>query len=65
MRTGEKAKVDPNFTGLNNWVEGEVIDIRRNPFVGMEVAIKDNSGKIFFGPETYFKPITKQQACSR
>jgi hypothetical protein len=64
MRTGEKAKVDPNFTGCNNWVEGEVIDIRRNPFVGMEVAIKDNSGEIFFGPETYFKPVTNQQVCS-
>jgi len=34
MKVGEKAKVDPRITGLKTWVEGVIIKIRKNPFVG-------------------------------
>jgi hypothetical protein len=55
MKTGEIAKVSPELTGLTNWIEGLIIKIRKNPFLGQEVAIKDNNGRIFFGEEKYFK----------
>lgn len=56
MKIGEKAKVSPALTGLDEWVEGEVIDIEKNPFKGIVVAIKDKLGRIFFGEERYFLP---------
>ena len=55
MKTGDKAKVDPKLTGLTTWITGEIIDIEKNPFKGIVIAIKDDKGRIFFGEEKYFK----------
>lgn len=55
MKTGDKAIVDPKLTGLDAWIMGEVIDIEKNPFKGIVIAIKDDQGRIFFGEEKYFK----------
>ena len=34
IKEGEKVKVDPRLTGLDEWIEGTVIDIEHNPFKG-------------------------------
>jgi len=57
MEKGSKAKVSPKLTGLNDWIEGVIIDIEKNPFKGIVIAIKDNMGRIFFGEQKYFKTI--------
>lgn len=54
IKEGDKAKVSPELTGENDWIEGEVIDIEDNPFKGIVIAIKDKLGRIFFGEERYF-----------
>ncbi len=59
MKTGDKAIVDPKLTGLGYWIEGIIIKIRNNPFLGKEIALKDNFGNIYFDAVKYFKPITK------
>lgn len=55
MKIGEFARVSPKLTGESDWVEGEVIDVERNPFIGIIVSIKDKLGRIFFGEEKYFQ----------
>ena len=55
MKTGDKVFVDPKVTGLNSWIEGIIIKIRNNPFLGKEIAIKDNKGNIYFEAAKYFK----------
>lgn len=50
-------KVNPQLTGLSNWVTGSVIDIEHNPFKGLVIAIKDELGRIFFGQIKYFQAI--------
>lgn len=57
MKTGETAKVSPELTGLDVWIEGVIIKIRKNPFIGIEIAVKDSIGRIFFGEEKYFKSL--------
>jgi len=57
MEIGDKALVDPKITGLNNWIEGIIIKIRNNPFLGKEIAIKDSNGNIFFDAAKYFKIV--------
>lgn len=57
MKEGDKAKVSPTLTGIPEWIEGTVIKVRSNPFIGTEIAIKDNLGRIFFGEAKNFKPI--------
>ncbi len=59
MKTGDKAIVDPKVTGLSYWLEGIVIKIRNNPFIGKEIALKDMSGNIYFDAVKYFKPLVK------
>lgn len=51
----EKAKVSPSLTGLSEWIEGVIIKIIKNPFLGDEIAIQDAEGRIFFGEKKYFK----------
>lgn len=55
IKEGDKAKVSPKLTGLNEWVEGTVIDIEKNPFKGLVIAIKDNLGRIFQGEAKFFQ----------
>jgi hypothetical protein len=55
MRTGENVKISPEITGFNEWVTGKVIDVEKNPFNGIIIAAKDNSGRIFFDKEEFFR----------
>ena len=48
-KLGDIMKVNPSLTGLNDWIEGQVIDVEHNPFMGLVISIKDNLGRIFFG----------------
>lgn len=57
LEIGNRVKVSPDITGLSEWIEGIIINIRNNPFLGKEVAIKDSLGRIFFGEEKYFKTV--------
>lgn len=63
MKIGDIVLVDPKLTALDEWVEGTVIDIEKNPFKGLVIAIKDNLGRIFFGEVKYFKLPNNQQPC--
>ena len=51
---GDRMKVSPDLTGLDAWVQGEIIDVEHNPFTGLVLSIKDNLGRIFFGQSKYF-----------
>lgn len=54
-KLGDIMKVNPSLTGLTDWIEGQVIDVEHNPFMGLVISIKDNLGRIFFGQSKYFK----------
>lgn len=54
-KIGDIMKVDPNLSGAYEWITGEVIGIEHNPFRGLCVAIKDSTGRIYWGPARYFK----------
>ena len=58
MKTGDRVKASPTITGADEWIEGTIIDIEKNPFKGIVISIKDSLNRIFFGSEKYFKPIT-------
>ncbi len=54
IKIGDIAKVSPDLTGEEEWIQGEVIDLEENPFKGLVIAIKDELGRIFFGEVKYF-----------
>ena len=63
MKNGDKASIDPKLTGLKNWIEGVIIKIRNNPFIGKEIAVKDANGNIYFDSEKYFKTTPQSNVC--
>lgn len=63
MKKGDIVKADPRLTGLNEWIEGTVIDIENNPFKGLVIAIRDKFNRIFFGEQKYFIPINNNNVC--
>ncbi len=62
IKKGQKATASPILTGLDDWIEGTIIDIEENPFKGLVIAIKDQVGRIFFGEEKYFKFSNKNNS---
>ena len=57
FKVGDIVEVSPNLTLLKEWIKGKIIKIRQNPFIGTEIAIKDDQGRIFFGEKEFFKPV--------
>ena len=57
MSKGQYAIVSPELTGLTENVKGEVINVRQNPFIGQEIAVRDDQGRIYFGESKYFTAI--------
>lgn len=55
LEIGNRVKVSPDITGLSEWIEGIIINIRNNPFLGKEVAIKDSLGRIFSAKRNILK----------
>jgi hypothetical protein len=57
LKKGQKVKISPKSTGEKDWIEGEVIDIEKNPFKGIVISIKDKMGRIFFDEVRFFQPL--------
>ena len=53
-KVGDRMKVSPQLTAQADWIDGEVIDVEHNPFVGLVISIKDKLGRIFFGQSRFF-----------
>ena len=57
MKTGDSVLISGDLTNLADWTKGRVIEVEKNPFVGIVVAAKTDDGVIFFGREELFKQI--------
>jgi hypothetical protein len=53
-KIGDRMKVSPQLTNQADWIDGEVIDVEHNPFMGLVISIKDKLGRIFFGQSRFF-----------
>lgn len=59
MKIGDKVLVSPDVTHLTNWIEGNVIKIENNSFVGIVISAQTDDGDVFFSYEDRFKPICR------
>ncbi|MBR1515904.1 MAG: transcriptional regulator [Paludibacteraceae bacterium] len=55
MARGDKVFISPDVTHQKDWVEGKVIDVENNPFVGVVISAQTDDGNIFFDREYKFK----------
>ena len=63
IKEGEKIKIDTRLTGLDERIEGTVIDIDHYPYKGLVIAIRDKFNRIFFGEQKYFIPVNEDNVC--
>lgn len=57
MNVGDKVKISPDLTGLEEWLEAIVIEVDNNRFNGVVVSAKTTDGVIYFGQEKFFQKI--------
>jgi hypothetical protein len=58
MKVGDKVLISPDLTRLSGWIEGKVIDVEKNTFVGIVISAETPDGNVFFGQEDLFKSQT-------
>ncbi len=56
MEKQDKVLISPDLTNCDNWVEGVVIEIEDNSFVGRVITAKTDRGDVYFGKEEQFQP---------
>ncbi len=55
MKTGDYVLISPEVTHKSDWIQGKVIDVEDNSFVGTVISAETPSGEIFFEKEYMFK----------
>lgn len=55
MKKGDKVRISPDVTGLNDWIEGIVIDVEENRFNGIVITAETAEKIVFFGPQKFFE----------
>lgn len=57
MAVGEQILISPDLTQSSNWIEGKIIEMEDNPFVGTVISAETPDGNVFFGRMDSFKKI--------
>ena len=47
--------ISPELTMKGEWIEGVVIDVEANPFVGIVISARTPNGEIYFDRENMFR----------
>jgi len=55
MRLGDYVLISPEVTHKSDWIEGRIIEVEDNPFVGIVISAETADRDIFFGKDCYFR----------
>ena len=58
MKKGDYVMISPELTNQPGWINGEVIEVEDNPFVGIVVSVRTADGDIYFEKESMFKKVS-------
>mgnify|MGYP007048165094 CR=1 FL=1 len=58
MKKGDRVLISPDVTHQTNWIEGEIIKIEDNSFVGKVISAQTDNGDVFFNYQNMFVPIS-------
>ena len=59
MDVGDKVKISPDLTGLEEWLEAIVIEVDDNRFNGVVISAKTSDGVIYFDRKSFSKKFSK------
>ena len=57
IERGNNVLISPDLTGLPNWSEGIVIEVKNNTFNGVVIAAETKDRNVFFGRKDLFEII--------
>lgn len=64
MKTSDRVLISPQVTGREDWTEATVIEVEKNPYVGIVITAKADDGEIFFEKEDMFK-LWDNEVCTQ
>lgn len=65
MKEGDKVLIAPDLTHKDGWTEGTIIEVEKNPFVGMVISAETEDGDVFFGRDYMFRSPEGENSCSQ
>ena len=63
FKKGDIVLISPELTHQIDWIEGTIIEIEKNPYVGIVLVVETKNGDVFFEREALFKPINEKELC--
>lgn len=64
FKVGQRVWVSPQLTNKTDWVEATITQIDDNPFIGIVINVKTDSGELFFEKEDMFKSLEALELCT-
>ena len=55
MKKGDIVLISPELTMKGEWIEGTVIEVEANPFVGTVISARTTTGEVYFEKENMFR----------
>ena len=57
MALGDRILISPDLTMLDSWIEGRIIELDDNSFIGTVISAETADGNVFFGKPDLFKVV--------
>lgn len=55
MNIGDYVLISPDVTHKSDWIEGRIIEVEDNPFVGTVISAETPDRDVFFARDCYFR----------
>jgi hypothetical protein len=59
FKKGDTVLISPEITHQIDWIEGTIIEVEDNPYVGTVIVAQTKDGDVFFERESLFKNTKK------
>ena len=60
FKKGDIVLISPEVTHQIDWIEGTIIEIEDNPYVGIVLIVQTTDGDVFFEREGLFKSVSEE-----
>ena len=60
FKKGDIVLISTEVTHQIDWIEGTIIEIEDNPYVGIVLIVQTTDGDVFFERECLFKSVTEE-----
>lgn len=63
FKKGDTVLISPEITHQIDWIEGTIIEVEDNPYVGTVIVAQTKDGDVFFERESLFRLVNEEELC--